>query len=1033
MDKKTEQSTHPLRNSNTGIASNSRQLQHYFATVSRYLKKTRRFNLKKHPWIWLIGDLAAGKTSLLAHSGLNLSSPTRKSLHNTNQTQFIDWWVCDTAVFVDLAGQYALPELDNAIAQNIWMQLLTMSKRYHGQHPVDHLILVVDFPALCQSKSEIVTLAERFSHQLRSIQSMNKPLTITLMVSKCDLILGFREFFADLDASSREQKLGFYLPKSTDAVVTLFQQRFNELVKRIGSQLIDRLHHELNIDKRCLIKDFPLQLEQLGAVLANLINELPLDDNSHLNGVFFTSSLQEDNPLNIAAQSIANTTSIAVPTQSTAIKQSQPFFLTQLFRQLATKAGVHLIKRPIKALRSKIVLCVVVLVLIALGVFLHFSYRAAIFDLNQMQTKLTTATQKTTTTEKQWTTKLDALEDASNSLKRQKKKIHRWAGSAAAKRLQKTIQKNYRQMLLNIFLPDLKETLESQIQHHLNQDQLSLYNALKAYLMLTNPKRLDAAYLKNWFSEIWQKKYPLNTQQQQSLQKYLTILLQYKNISIKANTSLITNARKSLKKLPLADRIFVELQGYYPSQNVSLLTKKTDLPLFNLDQMTIPQFYASDHFNVIYSQQIPRLTSKLARGDWVTGKISEAQLSASDLKRLIQEVQTLYTVYYAKKWLTMLPKITLDRTKNLDDIQTVVNQLITPNSKLQNALKYLLNNAAAKGKISEADLAKNKNYQSINGYLNKKGVYLNIQAALQNLSEYLKKISQSKNKTKTAYHVTLDRFSNKGANDPISILLKEAQHSTEPLQSWLTAIAGSSWSAILAQSKQYLNDTWQQHVMKEYNQNIKDHYPIFKKSRQQMSLKAFAHFFQPNGTIDAFFTFYIEPFVNMKGYYWTWKTLNGQSIGFDQKTLNMLIRASVIQQMFFTDNPDKPGFKFSLTPENLSTSSDSFVLNLEGQLVIYNAASTSQQNLRWPGPKPGVVAIQFHSANKKSPSLRLHGPWAWFLLLDRSELKPSQDPRQYQLIFHLNKQRARFQLIANNRVNPFVSNILGQFRCPKKL
>ena len=59
--------------------------------------------------------------------------------------------------------------------------------------------------------------------------------------------------------------------------------------------------------------------------------------------------------------------------------------------------------------------------------------------------------------------------------------------------------------------------------------------------------------------------------------------------------------------------------------------------------------------------------------------------------------------------------------------------------------------------------------------------------------------------------------------------------------------------------------------------------------------------------------------------------MNGKTLNISQNTLDQLLRASLIQQMFFTNNLKQPSFRFNLVPLALSNQIKSFVFNLSGQ------------------------------------------------------------------------------------------------------
>ena len=261
-----------------------------------------------------------------------------------------------------------------------------------------------------------------------------------------------------------------------------------------------------------------------------------------------------------------------------------------------------------------------------------------------------------------------------------------------------------------------------------------------------------------------------------------------------------------------------------------------------------------------------------------------------------------------------------------------------------------------------------------------------------------------------------------------------ATEQPEPLKSWLNVIADHTWNTLLKNTSTYLDTTWQSLVLPIYNSEIKGRYPIFTDARESISLKNFNDFFGPNGTVGAFFITYVQPFVNMESNYWSLKKLNGQSVNISRKSLDTFIRASLIQQMFFTDNYNTPGFQFTLTPLSLSANIQNLMVNVGGQIYnVYQHTQHKSKKFFWPGNDSSFVSIIFTDNNANSKNIIIKDPWAFFRLLDQSNLKNLGDPRAFNMTLKSENNTASFKLSTNHRINPLVPGVIGMFRAPAQL
>jgi type VI secretion system protein ImpL len=64
---------------------------------------------------------------------------------------------------------------------------------------------------------------------------------------------------------------------------------------------------------------------------------------------------------------------------------------------------------------------------------------------------------------------------------------------------------------------------------------------------------------------------------------------------------------------------------------------------------------------------------------------------------------------------------------------------------------------------------------------------------------------------------------------------------------------------------------------------------------------------------------------------------------------------------------------------------------------------------------------------------RFQGPWAWFQLLDGSNLRSTSVPEQFEVTFTRADRTVVYELIARSAFNPFSLTQLQQFQCPGSL
>ncbi len=951
------------------------------------------------PWILLLGPNGSGKTALLKASNIELNS--------SKAGKSINWWFSQEAVFVDPTGTYCLATKEEDEQQLLWHTFLYHIKRHRRQRGFDAIILTLDLATLVNPHQEsLQKTLDRFSEQLNTLAQIHRYLNISIVITHCDQITGFTEFFEDLSIEERQSSFGFNLEKND------FKASFDEFIKHINHRLVSRLHHEPNLDRRIRIKDFPIQLGQLQSRLATLMEVLNSNSRILTRSLYFTSSQQSEDLVNVLNQPLAKGFAL-VPSAKAALslREHSTFASGALNDIIATATPEYLPETP-EAPKQRwaqhlALPIAIAIILTATGLF-HHSYQKNVAALKKIDQQLSEASDNPN-----WLAQLNTLNKAKRMLADDTLTPLRLIGFGQAASIRSKINTAYKNSIQEKFSTYLNQTLTTQIDADINGSPLDLYSSLQAYLMLTNKKHYNKSFFTNWFKNHWKKQFSNNPAMRAQLDGYLNDFLAHgairKDSLWPINKELVKRAQAALQKRPLAEIGFMMLKTNNSQKLVSITTAGQTIADVDLSQAKIPAFYSKDNFNTVYQQQIPALAQVISKGNWVIGKPNIQKLNHNKQQHLEKDIRTLYLQAYKKQWQIALSKIKLDTPQDFTTLISQINLLRNQQSPL-----WQLYFSALK--------ASNQDTQSLNTQA--------TQSALTKLQQYLSSIDAAPSSVKAAFKAAEKRFNTQGKNDPITGVLQVATTAPEPVQSWLNAIGHNSWILMLADSKIYLNSVWKATVLEQYNQTIKGLYPIYKDGKTDITAHDFNQFFGPSGIIGAFFNNNLKAFINTHQAYWTWKKLDGEQIAIPQSTLDMLIRASMIQKMFYTDNANTPTIKFKLTPISMSTNVSQFVLNIGGQMIQYMPGIKHTNTVKWPGPDGNFITMRFDNLDPKKPTQTTMGTWAWLHLLDTATIKSSSDPRSYEVIFHLKDNQASYQLTADNPINPYLPNVLSAFRCP---
>ena len=270
------------------------------------LKQTAGSPLYALPWYLLIGASQTGKTTLLQSVANTLPSFVRPDATLEGPTQNCDWWFFDTAIVLDTAGHFAFPlQVDRDSAQ--WYRFMQLLREHRELQPINGLILTIGVDTLLSKgaddfRHDAAELRKRIDEAIREL---GVAFPIYILVTRCDLIEGFTEFFDCLPEATRCQALG-YVNDSPSPTGTAADVR----LETVFASILDRLHQlrlailngetipaaSLRQDIFCFPEEFCALQQPLSTYLDALFTGSPYQHQAFFRGLFFSSAHQEGLP-----------------------------------------------------------------------------------------------------------------------------------------------------------------------------------------------------------------------------------------------------------------------------------------------------------------------------------------------------------------------------------------------------------------------------------------------------------------------------------------------------------------------------------------------------------------------------------------------------------------------------------------------------------------------------------------------------------------------------------------------------------------
>src|SRR6185295_3849636 len=299
------------------------------------------------PWYIIIGAPGAGKTTALLNSGLRFPLAERlgpEAIRGVGGTRNCDWWFTDDAVLLDTAGRYTTQDSDKEADRAAWTGFLALLKRQRGRRPINGVLVAVSLPDLLrQTASERERHARDIRQRLQELHdSLGIRFPIYAVFTKCDLLAGFIEFFADLDREQRGQVWGATFPVTDQpepvSALAELGPLLDALEKRLNARLLLRLEQERDPQRRALIYSFPQEFSAAKSIATNLLSDVfqasRFEERAMLRGVYFTSGTQEGTPLDRVMTSLARAYGLQQSPLPNNVASGKSYFITRLLKSV---------------------------------------------------------------------------------------------------------------------------------------------------------------------------------------------------------------------------------------------------------------------------------------------------------------------------------------------------------------------------------------------------------------------------------------------------------------------------------------------------------------------------------------------------------------------------------------------------------------------------------------------------------------------------------------------------------------------------
>ncbi|MBA57497.1 MAG: type VI secretion system membrane subunit TssM [Pseudomonadales bacterium] len=1055
------------------------------------------------PWYIIIGPPGTGKTTALVNSGLDFpleSQFGRGAIQGVGGTRHCDWWFTNQAVLIDTAGRYTTQDSHASADASAWKGFIGLLKKYRKRRPINGVLVAISVDELAhKTESERVANINAVRARLKELKDqLGVNFPVYLLITKSDLVPGFNQYFDMMGKEERSQVWGMTFPDKLEAHHSyhqLFDEEFDLLAKRLHEGVLSKFHFERDFRRRADILAFPAQFEQLKPMFSEFVgrtfSESRFHDHYLLRGVYFTSGTQEGAGMQRIMQNMAGQMGFGQEALLGGPAQGKSYFLNSLFQKVVfpeseLAGGNRRYENKLRWARN-IGYVATLAGATATTVVWSTSYGLNESRLNnaEQQLKLYTQNRAQLTGSEMPEQVVGGLQPLLALREVYQPDSDGWqigAGLYQGNAFSEQAETEYQIALHQEF----HRSLQQQIGHQLEQNQdlpEYLHHALKAYLMLSLPERLDKTYVETWLRADWRNRYANEPEQLEALNLHLTQLLAMDWPVLASDDLLVEKTRRVLRQVPLAQQIYGSLQDKARQQ--APMDYRFDSQIghdvhyvFDGEFMAIPWFYTAEGYHDFFKPQQENIMEELADDSWVVGNRSQ-DMSELDLANVQAEIEKRYLDDYIGYWRSAIGSLRLQTSRSLDEHVRLLNEMLSGSSPLRRVLEeVVVHTQLSKPLVDPGALAENlqgagklarmadpkagkigriasmagrsrlmqlpenpatlvdKRFEPLHDLmLSEKGQsapFDRVTSALTELQFYLEGITSSGSTEQGSFDAAAARMRN-GRSDPIGRLKVEARHLPEPVKQWVESLTDRAWGHTLGAARSHIAAEYDAMVRPFYNRSLAGRYPLDKRSNVEVTLADFAEFFKPGGIEQQFFDNYLAPFVDTRRSPWRMVSVDGAGLALSKTTLARFEQADQIRKVFFFDS-ESPQVNFKLRATYLDANINRFELSMLGERLEYRHGPARRNELSWPSEtSQDSIRYVFEDHYGVQFADQVGGTWGLFRLLDKFPLKKTSYADRYQLTVKDKERKAVYELHASSAQNPFARDYLGNFSLPGKL
>jgi type VI secretion system protein ImpL len=678
------------------------KMQDALATLKKSAKTSASY-LYDLPWYLIIGPPGAGKTTALINSGLKFplaNDTAARAVQGVGGTRYCDWWFTDEAVLIDTAGRYTTQDSDAKTDRKSWLAFLDMLRTNRPRQPINGVLVAISIEdVLNLSPAEVNAHADAIRKRLTELHDELKvSFPVYAIFTKMDLLVGFTQYFADLDETKRRLVWGatFQTADKKANNVGTVPAEIDLLVQRLSERMPERLQEEPDLRARVILFGLPAQISAIRKPVSDFLGRIfeptRYQTSATLRGFYFTSGTQEGTPFDQVIGALQKSYGVESFGSAAFSGAGKSFFLHDLLAKVVfgeagwVSTNMGAVRRSF-FIRAAAFSLIGLVMLVVLGAWwVSYSRNSALIAdtdraVDGYAAGAAPLLKQNTISDPDLRPVYEHIDGLLNlptgyATRDDSTPVPQTFGLSQRPRLESASESAYQLALERLMRPRLVLRLEQQIQKNIN-DPSFVYEALKVYLMLGGKApTVDKDLIVDWFAADWEENlYPgaPYAQGRDLLRKHLVAMLDLDNgvsSKISLNGPLVEQAQATLARMRVSERAYTLLKSEAHNEKLEnwIASRRggPDMALVfeasngaSLDTVSVPAFFTYRGFYRALLDHMTTIADKMQKEQWVLGASGDQSAVKQQYASMMPDIIDLYGKEFISAWNVALGNLAL--------------------------------------------------------------------------------------------------------------------------------------------------------------------------------------------------------------------------------------------------------------------------------------------------------------------------------------------------------------------------------------